>query len=54
MKGNKNKNGFNMLPGQLTLWDIEITEKPKNITENVVLVTENPILDTNNKKNHQK
>jgi hypothetical protein len=54
MKGNKNKNGFNMLPGQLTLWDIEITEKPKNITENVVLVTENPILDTNNEEKSPK
>lgn len=39
MKGNKNKTESFMLPGQLTLWDIEITEKPKNVTEN-------PILDT--------
>jgi hypothetical protein len=40
MKSNKSKTESFMLPGQLTLWDIEITEKSKIVTENPISYTE--------------
>jgi hypothetical protein len=40
MKSNKSKTESFMLPGQLTLWDIEITQKAEIITEKPSLYTE--------------
>lgn len=38
MKSKNNREAM-MLPGQLTIWDIEITEKPKKVTETAVSFT---------------